>query len=197
MSALNTAAKVQSVSPVKLAHLVLKTGDVSAMRDWYLNVLGAEVKHETKGVPRLCFVTFDEEHHRIAFVEIPGAQRAPLEAAGIEHISFTYASLGDLLTTYQRLRDDGIKPFWTIHHGPTISLYYFDPDQNRVELQVDTMTSEGATGYINSDSYGGNPIGVIFDVEELVKDYDRGVDESSLFKPLPLPEGKSPLDMIR
>jgi catechol-2,3-dioxygenase len=54
---------------------------------------------------------------------------------GLEHIAATYGSLGELLATYRRLATHRIEPYWSINHGPTISLYYKDPDGNRLELQ--------------------------------------------------------------
>ena len=40
-----------------------------------------------------------------------------------------------------RLKDTGITPYWCINHGFTLSMYYRDPDQNQVELQVDLFDS--------------------------------------------------------
>jgi hypothetical protein len=36
-----------------------------------------------------------------------------------------------------------IRPFYSINHGPTTSLYYTDPDGNRVELLVDNFATAG------------------------------------------------------
>ena len=54
------------------------------------------------------------------------------------------ANGGDLLDTYRRLKAKGIVPYWPIHHGFTVSLYYRDPDGNRMEFQVDTCTAAEA-----------------------------------------------------
>ena len=35
------------------------------------------------------------------------------------------------------LKDEGISPYWCIHHGITVSMYYGDPDGNQMEFQVD------------------------------------------------------------
>jgi catechol-2,3-dioxygenase len=52
--------------PTKLAHVVFQTNNLGAMRDWYCRVLGGHVVYEN---PRLSFVTYDDEHHRVAFVD--------------------------------------------------------------------------------------------------------------------------------
>ena len=44
-----------SVVP-KLAHIVLMTGQLPALREWYCTVLGAHVVFENPG---LCFLTLD------------------------------------------------------------------------------------------------------------------------------------------
>src|SRR6185369_2448763 len=124
--------------PQKLAHVVRRTARFDAMVHWYCTVLGAEVVHSDG---TLAFLTYDDEHHRIAIAGIPGLEDQATMAAGTDHIAFSYGDLGDLLQTYRRLEAAGITPFWCINHGPTVSFYYKDPDGNKVELQVDTMPS--------------------------------------------------------
>ncbi len=184
--------------PEKLAHVVLRTESVEAMRDWYVAVLGGTVTHESQGSPKLCFITYDDEHHRIALVEHAGmalARNGTL--AALDHIAFTFGSLPELMATYDRLRSLGIEPFWPINHGPTISLYYKDPDGNRMELMYDTMSMEEAWDYTNSRKFAENPIGVIFDPAELSARLAAGEPVETLVARPDLPEGKQPIDMIR
>ena len=47
----------------KFAHVVLQTGQPGEMRDWYCTVLDGHVVYEDAA---LTFITFDEEHHRVA-----------------------------------------------------------------------------------------------------------------------------------
>ena len=46
---------------------------------------------------------------------------------GVDHVAYTYASLNDLFENYAQLKEQGIKPYWWIHHGVTVSMYYADP----------------------------------------------------------------------
>jgi len=191
-----THALQQTVSPAKLAHMVLLTRDLPRIRDWYATVLQATVTIED---PMLCFISYDEEHHRIAFVGMPDLPpRAAGPQVGLHHIAFTYRSLDDLLRTYERLKRLGIEPYWPIHHGVTISMYYRDPDGNSVELQVDAFGSmEEAKAYMRSDSFRNNPIGVVYDPEELMRRHRAGEPFESLCRRPPLPPGKRPADMLR
>ena len=144
MSSEDRAAKLAErgrVTPKQLAHVVRRTSRFAEMVRWYEAVLAADVVHSDDF---LAFLTYDDEHHRIAIAQLPGLEDQPPLAAGTDHIAFAYADLGDLLYTFERLRRVGIEPFWCINHGPTISLYYKDPDGNRVELQADNMPSAAA-----------------------------------------------------
>jgi catechol-2,3-dioxygenase len=188
--------RTQAVVPAKLAHLVLVTRDLPRMRAWYETVLQATVTVEN---PVLCFLSYDEEHHRIALLGMPDLPpRAAGPQVGLHHMAFTYRSLDDLLGTYERLKRAGIEPYWPIHHGVTISMYYRDPDANSVELQVDTFGSMAeAKAYMRSDSFRDNPIGVMYDPEELVRRHRAGEPLESLRQRPPLPSGKTPADMLR
>jgi catechol-2,3-dioxygenase len=158
-------------------------------------VLGAEVVH-SDGI--LAFLTYDEEHHRIAIAGIPGLEEQSMLAAGTDHIAFSYGDLGDLLCTFRRLTAAGIEPYWCINHGPTTSLYYKDPDGSRVELQVDNMPSAEATdAWMRSGEFAANPIGVIFDPEEIIARYEAGEPIETLTARPSLPAGMGPFDMLR
>ncbi len=168
------------VVPAKFAHAVLATKQFKEMVDWYTTVLEAEVVH-SNGM--LAFMTYDDEHHRIAIAAVPGLADKPRHSVGLDHLAYTYANLGDLVFTYERLRDVGINPVVTINHGPTTSMYYRDPDGNRVELQIDNFESvEELKGFFQSDAMRKNPIGVTFDPEELARDFHAGVPEAELKK---------------
>lgn len=150
-------------SPIKLAHIALKTHDIGASSDWYRKVLGAEVVFENE---MLCFLTYDDEHHRVVLAQDDTYQPGG-SSAGLHHVSFTYASLDDLFDTYERLQAIDIHPHWCINHGPTLSMYFLDPMQNQVELQIDTMSVNEAIEFARSDTFRANPIGIEFDPNEL------------------------------
>lgn len=167
------------VRPAKFAHVVFRTTRLAEMRAWYCAVLGARVVYEDA---MLCFLTYDDEHHRLAFLQIPGLEERPPTAAGLDHVSYAYASLADLLGTYERLKAAGITPHWTINHGPTTSCYYRDPDGNQVELQIDNFTDQAELDAFMRGPFRENPIGVNFDADALLERFRRGVPVAELLK---------------
>jgi len=165
------------VTPIRFAHVVFRTARFAEMQAWYETVLGAHVVHAN---PMIAFLTYDDEHHRIALLHTPGAPDRPADTSGVEHLAYTYATLGDLVATYERLKAAGITPYWTINHGPTTSMYYRDPDGTQVELQVDNFpTVEALHAWFRSGAFARNPIGVTFDPDELAAKVRPGlpVDE--------------------
>jgi len=174
--------------PTKLAHVVFQTNRLPAMRDWYCTVLGGHVIYEN---PHLSFVTYDDEHHRVAFVDfgplaprnLEGAELRfrPTDQPGLHHVAFTFGSMGELVGTYGRLAAQGIRPFFCVNHGPTTSMYYTDPDGNRIELQIDNFaTAEEGQAWMHSPAFDRNPIGVEFDPEELARKFHAGVPVAEL-----------------
>jgi len=161
------------ISPAKLAHIVLRTPRYQEMIAWYVNVLDGALAFET---PIISFVTYDEEHHRVAFVNMPHIGDCDPMAAGLDHVAFTYGSLGDLIATYERLKAGGLTPGWCINHGPTTSFYYADPDGNQVELQIDNFqTDADLNAWFASGIFETNPIGVEFDPDVLAAKFHAGV----------------------
>jgi catechol 2,3-dioxygenase-like lactoylglutathione lyase family enzyme len=157
------------------------------MVDWYTAVLDAPVVFADK---RITFLTYDQEHHRIALIKVPRPLRIPgrvwkvhRKFYGVDHIAFTHERLPDLTATYRRLLDTGIEPVWCINHGPTTSMYYEDPDGNRIELQVDNFgTNSELLAWIAGGEFAKNPIGVEFDPNVLERLVGAGTPTEVLTK---------------
>jgi hypothetical protein len=50
-------------------------------------------------------------------------------------------------------------PYRPIRHGPTLSLYYRDPDGNQLEFQIDLLAPEAANDFLRGEAFKANPIG--------------------------------------
>jgi catechol-2,3-dioxygenase len=150
-----------------------------AMAQYYKTFLGAHASYENDF---LSFLTYDEEHHRIAIISLPRTDPKPPSTCGLEHMAFSFNNLKDLALSYQQKKANGIAPYWCTNHGPATSMYYKDPDGNKIETQVDNLTKDEATAFMMSQEFSENPIGVDFDPEEFVRRVESGEDEASIKK---------------
>lgn len=167
-----------TIRPIKLAHFVLKTSRFDEIVAWYKQALNAETAFENEAI---AFLTYDEEHHRVAILNVPGLGPRLPGASGVHHVAFTFRNLSDLLSTFERLEKQGVKPVFCTNHGPTTSIYYADPDGNQVEFQVDNFaTNEEAADFFTSQAFAENPIGVDFDPHDLLRRLRAGESEKSL-----------------
>jgi catechol-2,3-dioxygenase len=180
MTMKRTVDAKQKIKPARFAHFVLRVRDLAASKAWYENVLGMEVVHDAG---KIVFFTYDDEHHRLALAETPVETERKPGAPGLDHVAYTLSSLGDLLATYRRLKTLDILPVWPINHGLTTSLYYADPDGNRVEFQVENYPSKKELqDYMRSVAFAKNPIGVEFDPEVLLERFESGEDMEALLR---------------
>jgi catechol-2,3-dioxygenase len=170
------------ISPAQLAHFVLRTPRFEESIEWWKTVLGAVPRYQNEF---LSFLTYDDEHHRLAILSVPHLNDDGRTSAGMEHVAFTYKDLDALLSTYVRLKDLGIEPVAPVNHGMTFSLYYADPDGNQVELQVDSMPPAEAETFMASDVFAANPIGVAFDPDDIVARRAAGESIESLLAYVP------------
>ena len=178
---MNDKEKSTVISPKRLAHIALRTNKLQQLIDWYCTVLGAHIAFSSD---KIAFLTYDEEHHRIALVAVEEyPPREPEIRVGYYHTAFAFDSLKELLSTYTRLKSVGIEPYRAINHGPTVSFYYADPEGNQIELQVDSFPDPQATNaWLRSDAFRRNPIGIEFDAEEMLQKLEAGVPEVELMR---------------
>ena len=77
------------VRPAKFVHVVYRTRRFEQMVRWYQTVFDARVQHRN---PALAFLTYDDEHHRFAFVNLdvvmPGGPAEDRRGiVGVDHVS--------------------------------------------------------------------------------------------------------------
>ena len=124
--------------PIAFSHFGIHVTDLPRMADFYTRVLGLLVSDRgaLPSGPTLAFLSRDpDEHHQMVLV----SGRPPgVDYNVVNQISFKLPTLADLQTMYARVREEGIKEFRTVTHGNAWSVYFADPEGNRVELFVDT-----------------------------------------------------------
>ena len=170
--------------PTKLAHIVYRTRRFEEMLEWYKTVFDARIQYQN---PALAFMTYDDEHHRLLLADMTVLQPGGIEKdnnseIGVDHVAYTYASLNDLFESYARLKAKGINPYWCIHHGITISMYYADPDGNQMEFQVDCFDTSEESNKFFSEKWDANPVGVEFDAVDWLAKMRAGMSDSEFLE---------------
>jgi hypothetical protein len=56
---------------------------------------------------RLCFLSYDDERHRLALIHIPGLPERDPDAVGTDHVAYTHNGLGELRAHYLGHRPNG------------------------------------------------------------------------------------------
>jgi catechol-2,3-dioxygenase len=184
------------VAPSKFAHVVFNTHRYDEMIDWYAGVFEARVQHRDS---RLAFLTYDDEHHRFAFVNLgpakDGPEERPAMAPGLNHLAYTWRNIEELMDTYTRLKSRGVMPARPIRHGLTLSLYYRDPDGNGLEFQIDLMEEKDANEFMSGPAFAANPIGEPFDPEALAERLAQGKPVNDLIFRSDQAESKATVDV--
>ncbi len=131
-----------------LHHYGLVTANADALADFYTKLLGGQLnlrllpgREERQGAPKVLFLGNDLAHHRLTIVELPveANKDERQRYARPQHVAWEYESIADLLHSYERLRDLGIRPVFCGHHGSHLYFFYKDPDDNPVEMMADAF----------------------------------------------------------
>lgn len=119
-----------------LSHFEINVSDATGMGDFYSRVLGFVVTDRGEGPRGLVFLSRNpHEHHQI--VLNPGEGSA-VEDRRMDHISFRVAKLAELRVIYRALAAERDVAADTVSHGNSWSIYFRDPEGNRLEIFTDT-----------------------------------------------------------
>jgi catechol-2,3-dioxygenase len=130
-----------AVPSLAFSHMGMFVTDLARMEDFYTRLLGFTVTDrgelETpRGRLDLVFLSRDpREHHQIVLVS---GRPADLPFNPINQISFRMAEFGGLREMHRRLQREGVEEMAPVSHGNALSIYFRDPEGNRIELFVDT-----------------------------------------------------------
>lgn len=123
----------------QLAHVGYYVRDLEKMVAFYTRVFGLVVTDTgvstRPGSPTMAFLSRNaDEHHQIALATGRGAE-APTT---INQISFRVAGLEEVRIWYRKLLELGVEKIDPRNHGNAWSLYFLDPEGNRLEIYTPT-----------------------------------------------------------
>jgi len=126
-----------SVPEFSFSHMGIFVTDAARMEDFYTRVLGFAVTDRgLLGSTALVFLSRDpREHHQIV---LAGGRPGAAGFNAINQISFRMADFAGLREMHRRLEREGVKELAPVSHGNALSVYFKDPEGNRIELFVDT-----------------------------------------------------------
>ena len=118
-----------------LGHVGIFCRDLKRMREFYTGFLGLTIADEEPG--RVCFLSAapETEDHELVLAQ---AKESEEKTRHVQQVSFKVKSLDGVRAFYHRFRKDGVKIDRTVTHGNACSVYFFDPEDNRVELYFTT-----------------------------------------------------------
>lgn len=120
----------------RLGHVGLFCQDLMNMRRFYSQVMGLTITDEDleRGI---VFLSADPEaeHHELALAR---AKDPAQKTRNVQQISFKVKSLDDVRAFYHRLQEEGLRIDRTVTHGIACSVYFYDPEDNRIELYYTT-----------------------------------------------------------
>jgi catechol 2,3-dioxygenase-like lactoylglutathione lyase family enzyme len=123
---------------LSLSHCGVFVTDMPRMIDFYSGYLGFAVsdRGSTSTGGEIVFLTRDpREHHQ--FVMATG-RPADLNFNIVNQLSFRVDSLDTLRELQRGLKKEAVSELGPISHGNALSVYFLDPEKNRVELLIDT-----------------------------------------------------------
>ncbi len=126
---------------LSFSHLGLCARNLPLMEEFYVNVLGFFVTDRgyldtPRGPVDLIFLSRDpDEHHQIV---LASGRPEKLDFNTINQISLRADSLATLQGFHRTMMARGTPNLYAVTHGNALSIYFPDPEGNRLELFIDT-----------------------------------------------------------
>ncbi|WP_176594325.1 VOC family protein [Sphingobium sp. EM0848] len=135
----------------RVAHVVISVRDMQKSRDFYTRILGLQVMGEIQGV--IFLSAGGRDHHELGLAEIGSqADKAKINEIGMLHFAFRLRNEDDLQEAYDTFLREGVEIAYTVNHGVTKSVYFYDPDGHELEVYADNSPEEVASF---ANPYGG------------------------------------------
>jgi len=135
---------------------------------------------------RIAFFNLPSEYpytQRVAIFECADIGGQGRRAVGLHHLQIRYPGLVELFDAYEDLKAAGLQPEEAANHGIATSLYYLDPDGNRVEISgLNFATEQEMRAYMDTEVFKRNPDGHAIDPEDFQQRRRQGASFADLVR---------------
>lgn len=122
-------------SPPRLSHVGLYVKDVPNMVEFYTRVLGFIVSDAAPD-GRITFLSRNpSDHHQVVLVR---GRDTDTETPMVQQVSFNIGTLAEVQRAFRKVREAGCRNIEPRCHGNAWSVYFRDPEGNRIEMFCDT-----------------------------------------------------------
>ena len=151
----------------RTGHLVLRVKDLERSKKFFTEVLGLPVVGEAPNGMLFFSPDVETNHHLLAIRQAADGARMPdHEQVGMEHVAYELASFAELQEAYRIFKANNVKFKHVVFHGITKSIYFYDPDDNLLEVYCNVPPEEyrktvknpyGLYGDISAELEGKDP----------------------------------------
>ena len=124
-----------------VSHFEIRAHDQKAMEKFYTEVMGFIVSDRgvltagpAKGRELIFLSHSPEEHHQIVLIPSDVTD----QGGGIGHVAFRVDNLDEVRSVYEKVRGLPFTKPEPVSHGNTWSVYFRDPENNRIEVFTQT-----------------------------------------------------------
>jgi catechol 2,3-dioxygenase-like lactoylglutathione lyase family enzyme len=123
------------------SHVGLYVHNAARMEDFYVRFMGFTVTDRGElpgphGPVQLVFLSRNpDEHHQLVLVT---GRPESIAFNVVNQLSLRADGLATLKAVYAALADEGVSDVMPVTHGNAVSVYFRDPEGNRLEVFVDT-----------------------------------------------------------
>lgn len=121
-----------------LSHVGVSVFDINKMIDFYCKVFDLQLTDKGPGNTFPFMLAFlsgkDDQHHQLALAE----NRPAGAPSTVMQLSFKVSTLDEIRQARSRALAHGATKMRGLNHGNALSIYFLDPEDNTVEVYLDT-----------------------------------------------------------
>jgi catechol 2,3-dioxygenase len=159
-----------------LAHVGVCCIDIDRMIGFYTSVFDLQLTDKGPGFTFPYMLAFlssrSDQHHQLAFSQ----NRAAGSASTVMQLSFKVQTIDELREARQRALKHGATKMRGLNHANALSIYFMDPEDNTVEVYLDTPW------YVKQPH--GDPLDLDAPDEQIWADTERVAKADPTFMPL-------------